>query len=280
MEPPAPAEPPPRTVPGRYRYGCAVAVTVVLSLFLCCGLSLVQCLAPNFQAPPPSSAVPTAFTGPVLLGLDRVTVSFPLLDAGCWHRSIELTQDDQRVVLSASYTRLGLVECDRAARVPEMGSIRLDAPLGSRSIVDSATGAVVPYFDLRTALRPRQPIPDWPATPNAPYGELSVTAPDFGGPGSAVLVESFVRSATVNGQPHDDRLRVIQVTGGGWNPPSGTATTPVTVRGRPGRAATGIVVWSEGDRTLAVQAETYPHPPLSTDQLVAIAATLVPGEDQ
>ena len=225
MEPPAPAEPPPRTVPGRYRYGCAVAVTVVLSLFLCCGLSLVQCLAPNFHAPPPSSAVPTAFTGSVLLGMDRVTVSFPRVDAQCRQLSVALIPDRQRVALYASYTPLELVECDRADRVPRMGSVRLNDRLGSRSIVDSVTGAVVPYFDMRAALRPRLPIPDWPATPDAPYGELSVTAPDLGGPGSAVLVESFVRSATVNGQPHDDRLRVIQVTGGGWNPPPGTATT-------------------------------------------------------
>jgi hypothetical protein len=83
-------------------------------------------------------------------------------------------------------------------------------------------------------------------------------------------------------------LRIVQVTGGGWNPPSGTVTVPVTVRGHPGQAAAGIVVWTESQETVAVIGGYVPASPpylgfsagshpLSTEQLLDIANSLIGG---
>jgi hypothetical protein len=265
------------SVPGPFRYGCALAVSLVLGLFLCCGLTLVQCLGPGpggeVQAPP----TPGPFTGSVVLSLDGMTFVYPNLDAACRHRRIEVAESETRVVLTAEYDTLDLPYCVRNSVYP-VDAYKLGAALASRSIVDGVTGAPVPYFDQRTALRPGAPIPGWPVGPNQPYGQVLPVAADFGGPGAAVLAEVFQRPDPVNRVPAGQHLWIIQVAGGGWSPPTGTATTAVTVRGHPGLAAAGIVVWSENGRTLAVREDTSPQPLATTAELSAVADALVPGE--
>jgi hypothetical protein len=274
----APEEPQPagRAVPGPFRYGCAFAVSLVLGLFLCCGLTLVQCLAPS-----PSGGVratPGPFTGSVVLSLDGKTLLYANLDAACRHRRIEVAESDTKVVLTAEYDTLGLGDCVRNWVYPPEDGFTLSAAVARRSIVDGVTATPVPYFDQRTALRPGAPIPGWPTPSDQPYGRVLPAAADFGGPGAAVLAEVFQRPDPANRTPAGQRLWIIQVTGGGWSPPAGTATTAVTVRGHPGLAAAGIVVWTENGRTLAVREDAGPQPLATTAELSAIADALVPGE--
>jgi hypothetical protein len=286
MEPPETPQPPPdggrrSSVPGPFRYGCATAVTVVLSLFLCCGLTLTRCAAGSLGSSPSvvPSPSPGPFAGSVVLTTDGTILLYANPDgARCRDRLVVPVDQTDRVVLRTMYLDLSFADCVRRRNAPPVTSVLLPAPLAGRSIVDEMTGDPVPYFDERTALHPTLPIPGWWTTQNAPYGEVRAAAADFGGPGSAVLAETFLRLDQKTSQPTGDVLWVIEVTGGGWRPPAGTATTPVTVRGRHGRAGDGIVVWTEGDRTYAVRADTYPRPLPRTEQLVAIAEALVPGE--
>ena len=71
------------------------------------------------------------------------------------------------------------------------------------------------------------------------------------------------------------RLWIVQTTGT-WTPPAGIAPTTIAVRGHPGRAAPGIIVWREDGVTVAIFwtfARDRPAP--STASLVAIANDLV-----
>lgn len=72
-------------------------------------------------------------------------------------------------------------------------------------------------------------------------------------------------------------MLVVVATTGTWMPDPSTSTTPVTVRGHAGRAAPGIVVWSEDGLTFAVRMDQPQHPARPTDELVSIAALLQNG---
>jgi hypothetical protein len=158
--------------------------------------------------------------------------------------------------------------------------VRLAAPLGSRELVDATTGNPVPYFDQRRGLHLFFAVGSgwWPASALG-YGLVATDAPYFRSTGAGIMVEEWTQYDQQN-QNHEwlIGLQLIQVSGGGWHPPPGTVATPVTVRGHPGLAAAGIVVWTEAGTTVALQgygppAATAGTPagegrPLDTAQLI------------
>jgi hypothetical protein len=159
---------------------------------------------------------------------------------------------------------------------------QLLTPLGRRRLVDAVTGRVVPSIDQSGALQ-LAPAADWGHLP-APAG-ISTSVPFFGRPGAAVLAENFAGLDARTRQPDGRTLLIVQVAGGGWHPPDRTATRKVLVRGRPGLAAPGIIVWQEAGRTIAVigqgpasrQAGRPSRAPLPLATLLAIAAALTHG---
>jgi hypothetical protein len=129
-------------------------------------------------------------------------------------------------------------------------------------------------------------MPGW--ANSLPPGDLATSVPYFGGPGAAVLAEYLGGWDDQASQPDGRTLEIVQVAGGGWHPPAAATTRPVTVRGRPGRAAPGIIVWSEAGHTVAVigqgplprvpgQPARPGHAPLPLAALLAIAASLRRG---
>jgi hypothetical protein len=274
--------------PRRYYWGCATALTLVGTLCLCTGLVFVQCSPP--QESVTGDRVPVAIQGSVVVSPDGRTILYSNRDESCVSRWMLADETPTQIRLTVSDAPIRLGTCGRFApglprSVPApvtAGPLR--QPVGSRQLVDGLTGRPVPWFDERKALRPTLQPTEWHFSPwdRGPLVTVVTQVPDFGGPGSATLAEVFTGSVPASGAPPgatlvEDRLWVIQTTGG-WTPRRATVTTAVTVRGHPGRAAPGIIVWSEGGTTVAIRWDTVRVVPPGTDQLLAIAATLTPGE--
>jgi hypothetical protein len=232
-------------------------------------------------------------TGSAAITEDGLTVVYSA-GAGC--TAVELTAEESatRVTLTLSESDdSGLADCATAPGFPSTAEARLHAPLDGRPLVDSVSGRSVPYLSETDMLRPQFPMKDWETYTGAaadPWSEVTTTMSYFGGPDTATLVENFQAVDTIG------QLAIVQTTGG-WHPPPGTTTTPVTVRGQRGLAARGIIVWTESERTIAVLGSRTPPSelpvngrperdqpgtpffnaggPLTTAQLLDIAATLV-----
>jgi hypothetical protein len=193
-----------------------------------------------------------------------------------------------QVYLSLMENNGGYLDCWSQRQDSRTATVTLAQPLGTRSLMDAETGRVVPYFDLRRALSlgATPPPIQWRADSTVPW---STAAAPFGGPGAAVLVRSYLGydPQLPVGSPAVGQLQIVEVVGGGWHPSAGVVTTPITVRGLPGFAAPGTVVWTEAGMTLAVVGYDLAGPtgtsmsgntqPLPTAQLVYIANHLTGG---
>jgi hypothetical protein len=289
VHPVRPADPPAKDLEGprRFRYGCATALTLVGSLVLCCGLVITQYLGVvgRDDAHPPPTPTLAPITGSAALLTDGVTIVYSDGGDPCRDSALGATESGDRVVLALSETDYGAAGCVRAVNAirPSL-EFQLSAPLGTRSLIDKMTGAVVPCFDMRRGLTmPPGPVAGVDFTPST---IPSTSAPYFGGSGTAVLVQTFGGRDSLGYQSPFAWVKLIEVTAtDGWHPPPTTVTTPVTVRGRAGRAAAGIIVWNELGLTIGLVGAGPPPPtsgapnpltgpPLSTDELVVIAAAL------
>jgi len=145
----------------------------------------------------------------------------------------------------------------------------------------------VPFFDQSHGLRLGIGQNRWDAITFDPRVAISTRAAYFGGPGAATMVQTVYGFNPTGRTLIRGRVQIIQVAGGGWHPPSTTATTPITVRGLAGLAAAGIVVWTESGLTVAVvggtddptsQSTSPPYDtigtPMSTATLISIASAL------
>jgi hypothetical protein len=216
-----------------------------------------------------------AITGGALLAVDGVTLTVRH-DAECAEHEVSAEESRDRVVLHAVDTPLPLIDCPSSEPYASMGVI-LARPLGSRSIVDGVSDRVLAVFDEHRAYRFANPPPG----SSEPPGKTTIV-PDFTGltiatiyPGPVIATDRQVRDP--GPVRYAQLLWVVQTTGA-WTPPATLARTPVTVRGHPGEAAPGIVVWAERGYVLAIRYDTAPWLVPSTDQLLALAATLIPGE--
>lgn len=256
------------------------------ALLVCSGFGLVRCARPGKSMASAPTAV--AITGSLAIGADDRTLIYSA-HAGCRTAALSATETSSSVVLSLSESDAGLGDCV-AGLSPEPVAIStlLGDPLRGRPVNDAVSGRRVPYLAENDAPRPRMPVAGWTTIVQGdPMAGVTTGMAYFGGNDSAVLVENFQR---IGGQ---GRLAVVLVSNGGWHPPAGVAVQPITVRGHPGRAASGIIVWTESGRTVAVlgrqQVAGVPPPPepgisifaggepLTTTQLLAVADTLIGG---
>src|SRR6516165_7240569 len=141
VRPPAPFTWPPP--PRGYRWGCATGLTVVATVLLCAILSVVQYLNP----PRGSAFVATSPTaGPVGTSVVLVASGEQILYSSaagvCRQRTLQVQEDVTGVRLSASYQDIDLDTCvrfhDRATQ-----TLLLSLPVGTRPVIDAATGAPV-----------------------------------------------------------------------------------------------------------------------------------------
>lgn len=160
-----------------------------------------------------------------------------------------------RPVVRAVHRRAGCVDLGVFRTV----TLRLDRPVGDRTVVDAATGAVVPVFDGAARLRPgwlpagwtvqgegaggcwsSEPVPCWHQTWGTPERE-DADACDAG--------TGYVQLAQLDG-PTDP---------GAFAPDPAVTTTTATVRGAPAEVrvdprgpGTVTVRWAEGSQSLVL----------------------------
>jgi hypothetical protein len=289
MDAGAVADDPARRRNGRraLRYGCASLLTLVGAVVLCCGLVVAQWVGSvGSQARPATTPMP--IKGSAVLLDDTETVVYSDPDGICRGPVLSVTETPARVGLSLTETDSELAECVRFGGLAQPIQVGLASPLGSRALIDQTTGLAVPYFDQSRGLRVVDGQTHVGSLTLTESGPVSTNEPYFGGPGAAVMVQTFLGNDASQLYATTDFVRIIQVSGGGWHPPVGTMTSPVTVRGHAGLAADGVIVWTESGLTVAVTG-TGPStssngspllthgPPLATARLIGIAYALLGG---
>jgi hypothetical protein len=273
------------------RIGCAVGLGVLAAVVVCCAGTVVRFATSN--ASTGVVATPVPLDGSVALGMDSETIIYSPATP-CRDSVLSADERPDRVLLKLTESDAGLQYCLRGGPAT-FGTVTvvLHAHLGSRMLVDAVTGRALAYLAEDDLLRPSPPVAGWDVY--APMANVTTRMAYFGGPGAVVVVENF-RAADATGQTRQPgNLAIVQVANGGWHPPNGTPTSPLTVRGHLGLAAAGIIVWTESGRTIAVAASRpighspapepplyagiapAPTKPLSTAELLAIAATLTGG---
>jgi len=280
------------------RYGCGAALVVATALVVAVVLVIIY-LVQGGGPQPRQAANAAPITGPAAVLSDGVTIVYSDPNGLCFREHLAAAETPARVVLSLSETGgFNGMGCpplgapgqafagDPVLAVLPAGqtSVTLTSPLGSRRLVDAVTGRTIPCFDQRTALLLPE-MAGW--SPRPAPADFTTNVAYFGGSGAAVLAERLSGADASTGQPDGMLLMIVQVAGGGWHPPAGTAITHVLVRGLPGLAAPGIIVWSEGGHTVAVIGEgqsppegsagLQSRPPLSLASLEAIASALTGG---
>jgi hypothetical protein len=240
------------------RLGCAAGLTLIGALCLC-GVLVVGRLLGFPGTQPAPAATPEPITGSAVLLADIDAVAYTDPNGTCREPSLKVTESPTRVSLALTETDAGLNDCLRGGDQTRGAlEVLLAAPLGSRELLDATTGNPVPYFDQRRGLHLVFAIGSgWSTASDLGYGLVSTDAPYFRSPGAGIMVEEWThvdqQNQNWNQNQTDTVLKLIQVSGGGWHPPPGTVTTPVTVRGHPGLAAAGIIVWTEAGTTVALQ---------------------------
>lgn len=144
--------------------------------------------------------------------------------------------------------------------------IRLSEPLGSRKLLDGATGRAITWISSRLVLRPAAVPAGYRLSELVPAGSLRLAQ----GLASAGCVQIYLS------RTHAIELVITQSAGtvsprgpgpGGW--------VPIRVRGHPGLAARNIITWRENGLTDSISAGTgtgeNEAQVLSTRQLIAFA---------
>lgn len=141
---------------------------------------------------------------------------------------------------------------------------RLNAPLGSRRLVDGVTHAALPTFDGAGILRPAY----------LPTGFIhrydTATFPnEYVAGGVTGCVQVYTQDSG-----YDESIWISQRDGGVWSAPEDVTPQPITVRGQPGMAIPGEIEWTEHGQLITIESRTYAYAILSTADLVRIAAGL------
>jgi hypothetical protein len=140
----------------------------------------------------------------------------------------------------------------------------LRRPLGNRILVDGVTHEAVPSFSGTGILRPATLPGGWVHR----YDTVSVPVEEVAG-GKAGCVQLYTAP-----DGFDEALWITQVPDGQWKPPDGVTPQRISVRGYPGFAIPGEIVWTERGQFVSVESRAYAYAVLSTDQLLAIANSL------
>jgi hypothetical protein len=277
-------------------------LVIVIAIVVWIAFTIRQVFGGGGGVPVPAEVL-VPITGPVAVLSDGVTIVYSDPAGLCRMEDLTASETPARVALALrEQESLGSYRCPGWGRPPGPVSpaslaitppggpavgytvvVQLTAPLGRRVLLDGATGRAIPAIDQRSALR-LAPTAEWGSLPVS--SDYATSVPFFGGPGAAVLAQYLLGLNAMTRQPDGRILVIVQVADGGWHPPAGTATTKVRVRGQPGLAAPGIIVWPEAGRTIAVigqgpaswlRGDWRPPPPLPLADLLAIAAKLTRG---
>jgi hypothetical protein len=244
--------------------GCAAGtLTVLVGILVCAGLVLMGCahtVTSTLQGGGNDDTTPVAVAGSAVLRTDGITLLYEDPTGPCRSPKLTATESDAQVTLTLTESDLGLVNCVRFPRADPL-MVRLAAPLGTRTLLDALSHRVVPVFTERQALIPHR-LPGWQPGPN--QVTLGTLLPGFGGGDAAVLVQYFTRT-TYGLAPA--WMAVVEVAHGGWHSPTGQPTVPITVRGQPGQATDGLIVWSENGYTVAVTGAENPAAPAGSASL-------------
>lgn len=152
-----------------------------------------------------------------------------------------------------------------AAPIVPSQAIRLHAPLGSRKLVDGATGRATAWISARLVLRPAALPAGYRLTELIPAADISRAQ----SPGPRGC-KQFYRS-----QRDANELEIVQSAGSVQIPGAGSGGwTRIRVRGYAGRASRNLITWRENgltDYVLIGEQSPGGAQVLSTRQLIAIA---------
>ncbi len=198
--------------------------------------------------------------GYLLVSADGLTLAGT--EEGCYNGRLEVQESDDWVaVWLHAYPVVTLPgEC-----AMESFQATLRRPLGNRLLVDGKTREVVRSFNGSGILRPAR-LPDGfvHRYDTASFPDENVVAPDLAG-----CVQLYTEP-----DGFDQALWISQVPGGRWKPPDGVTPQPISVRGYPGYAIPGEIVWTERGQLVTVESRAYAYAVLSTAQLLDIAENL------
>lgn len=208
------------------------------------------------------------YVGPTLLSGDQRTVTVAGFTYPCFGTLQPIARETKtRVALWLKYVtpvHHGVCNMDMAMEGPR--NIRLSAQLGSRLLIDGATGRSLHWFDVRQMLRPSA-IP-------AGY-RLQVVTPSVTGS----LPAPATPGCRQDYQSRHGTLSIIQSVGTLELPQtSGRAPAAILVRGHSGFASAFAITWREAGYNVLIEA--YPEmgnaPVFTTTTLIAIADSAPP----
>lgn len=209
------------------------------------------------------------YDGPALLSADHRTVTVAGFTYPCFGTLRPIARETrERVALWLKYVtpvHHGACNMDMAMEGPR--SIRLRAPLGSRRLVDGATGRALHWFGAQKMLRPSA-IPEGyklqdvtPLVTSLPAAATPGCRQDYQSP---VATLSIIQSASPLELPRTD----------GGRPPA-----TIQVRGHTGFASSQAITWREAGYYVMIEAfpRTGNAPVVTTAALVAIADSAPPA---
>jgi hypothetical protein len=162
-----------------FRYGCASLLTLLAAMVLCCGMVVAQWPGPSSREVTPTTT-PTPIDGSAVLLSDHRTIVYSYSPAVCRLPLLAVTETPTQVTLSLSASEGGQGDC-AGFPTPEPLQRGLASPLGTRPLVDRATGMAVPFFDQSHGLRLGIGQNRWDAITFDPRVAISTRAAYFGG---------------------------------------------------------------------------------------------------
>ncbi len=181
---------------------------------------------------------------------------------GCYQAHLDVSESDDSVaVWLRGFPGIMLAPGECAM---ESFTATLLRPLGRRLLVNGATHTVISIFDGTAILRPAT-LPDGFVHR---YDTASVRDEQVPG-GRAGCVQLYTEP-----DGFDNALWITQVPDGRWKAPDGVVPQQISVRGYPGYAIPGEIVWTERGQLVLVESRAYAYAVLDTAQLLAIAESL------
>jgi hypothetical protein len=210
-----------------------------------------------------ASVVYWGYDSAVLVSADGRTLTLGESSVPCFGTVAPVAfHDATRVVLLLRWTTTSDLDatCPGPIALASTLDVRLDAPLGTRTLVDGVTGHVLPRIDARTILHPR-----WPAGYSF-FGAAPLVPVNGPGPVPHGFVQYFL-------SPSGGMVSLTQVLGPYVFDP--LATQPIQIRGRPGWTdSRSEVIWSEDGQTVelaVVQRGVHGEQTPTVTELTAIA---------
>ena len=213
-----------------------------------------------------ATGVSTAsIVGGALVSLDGRTVSVTTALAPCGETdTLIAAEQPARVTLTLEYTYSKHPSC---TGMPAFAvySVRLQAPLRHRRLVDGVSGKPVPFFDTRGILRPGYLPPGYAFRYDAPDASELLT---YQFPYLALPRQPGVSCSQLYSASDDDLLVIMQATGGtlGW--PAKIRPRAVTVRGHRALAIPGRISWTQDSQMIVVATNNSALP---MDALIRVA---------